>query len=364
MEILNCQGFPDGLGGSKSLTFYTQGKQQNIEQRLLWLDILKGFGIILVVLGHVYQNQTCHSFVYSFHMPLFFMAAGWLYKARPVKAYSMHRFFTVMVPYFSFGLITLIYWQLIERYFRSSDMSFVSSLIGLMRGEYNFLDFNVHLWFLPCFFLTVIIYNGLRNVIGRRGTYIIAGVLSAMYVVSVYTVALPSLPWGLDRVCQYIGFYTIGNWMNEWNIMSQCGLNEKVERKPVWIVIASVLLFLVFGLSMLNLTTGIFWFITGTIGTVAIGIFSIILSGVTTILNSLISFLGQISLVVLCVHGPVYRVISKIMSVIIGRETDAVRGKFFFVVIIVTITLAICALTYIVIDRLLPWMIGKSNEYI
>lgn len=148
-----------------------------------------------MVLGHVYDILWFHHFVYAFHMPLFFMAAGWLYKTKPAISYAKHRFFTVMVPYFSFGFFTLLYWQLIERHFRASDMTFFQSLLGLIRGEYDFLDFNVHLWFLPCFFLTVVIYNGLRNVVGRRGTYIVAVVLSAVYVVGVYWMALPLLPW-------------------------------------------------------------------------------------------------------------------------------------------------------------------------
>ncbi len=340
--------------------FYSLNSPTIQNTRFRWLDILKGFGIILVVFGHVFQNRISHEFIFAFHMPLFFMAAGWLYRAKPTISYTLHRFFTVMVPYFSFGLITLLYWQLIERHFRTSDMAFLQSLLGLIRGEYDFLDFNVHLWFLPCFFLTVVIYNGLRNLIGRRGTYIVAICLSAVYVVGVYWVALPSLPWGLNRVCQYIGFYAIGNWMSEIKI------NEKVERKPIWAVIATALLILVFVMSLFNLTSDIFWFITGTIGTVAVGIYSILLSGtgtqslrgVTAIINNLISFLGRISLVILCVHGPVYRVISKVLSVIIGWETDTVRSDFFFAVVIVIITLAICSIAYMLIDRLLPWMIG------
>ncbi|MCD8131926.1 MAG: acyltransferase family protein [Lachnospiraceae bacterium] len=312
-------------------------------------------------MGHIYQNPIFYNFVYAFHMPLFFIAAGWLYKTKSVKAYTIHRFFTVMIPYFSFGLLTLLYWQLIERHFRVSDMTFLQSLIGLIRGEYDFLDFNVHLWFLPCFYMTVVIYNGLRNTVGRSVTYIIAVVLSTVYVFSVYWVALPSLPWGLNRVCQYIGFYAIGNWMSEMRV------NEKVELKPVWAVIATALLAVVLILSLLNLTSGIFWFITGTIGTVAVGIYSILLSGTFNFKN-LISFLGRISLVVLCVHGPVYRVVSKILSVVIGvvmhveMDTDTVRSNFFFALIIVAITLVICELAYMVINRVLPWMIGESKR--
>ena len=62
-------------------------------------------------------------------------------------------------PYFSFGLMVLLYLQVIERRFRDSNMDFVESLIGLFSGCYDNLDFNVHLWFLPCFFVTVVLFN-------------------------------------------------------------------------------------------------------------------------------------------------------------------------------------------------------------
>lgn len=52
---------------------------------------------------------------------------------------------------------------MIERRFRDSDMSFMDSLLGLFSGCYDNLDFNVHLWFLPCFFVTVVLFNVLVN---------------------------------------------------------------------------------------------------------------------------------------------------------------------------------------------------------
>ena len=39
-------------------------------------DIMKGIGILLVLLGHVYEWKTVGRFVYSFHMPMFFIVAG------------------------------------------------------------------------------------------------------------------------------------------------------------------------------------------------------------------------------------------------------------------------------------------------
>lgn len=41
------------------------------------LDIAKGLGIILVVLGHIIpENIWARSIIYSFHMPLFFLISG------------------------------------------------------------------------------------------------------------------------------------------------------------------------------------------------------------------------------------------------------------------------------------------------
>jgi peptidoglycan/LPS O-acetylase OafA/YrhL len=46
--------------------------------RLGWLDAAKGLGIILVVIGHVWTRGPVRDAIYAFHMPLFFIAAGYI----------------------------------------------------------------------------------------------------------------------------------------------------------------------------------------------------------------------------------------------------------------------------------------------
>ena len=59
-------------------------REKQFISRLSWLDILKGIGIILVAVGHIYLNEKINHWIYSFHMPLFFLAAGWVYKENPI----------------------------------------------------------------------------------------------------------------------------------------------------------------------------------------------------------------------------------------------------------------------------------------
>lgn len=46
------------------------------------LSILKGIGIILMVIGHAEAPELITNFIYTFHMPLFFMAAGYFFSRK------------------------------------------------------------------------------------------------------------------------------------------------------------------------------------------------------------------------------------------------------------------------------------------
>lgn len=60
------------------------------KKRILFFDICKGILIAFVVLGHVMpENAPIHMWIYSWHMPAFFMISGMLmvytqYDKRPL----------------------------------------------------------------------------------------------------------------------------------------------------------------------------------------------------------------------------------------------------------------------------------------
>jgi len=181
----------------------------------------------------------------------------------------------------------------------------------------------------------------IRNLVGKKKTYVIVVFLSVVYLIDAYTqVGLPSLLWGQDCVFKYIAFYALGNWMSE----KEVGRGVELGNKARWAAIATAFLVIVFVLAFFNMTCGVLWFVTGTIGPMAVALYSILISR-GNITSSITAFHGRISLIVLCVHGPMYRVISKILSVVFRSETDVVRSSIVIAVIISLITLAICAVS-------------------
>lgn len=48
-------------------------------KRIVWIDIAKGLGILLVIAGHLFlYDSKISAIIFSFHMPLFFFFAGML----------------------------------------------------------------------------------------------------------------------------------------------------------------------------------------------------------------------------------------------------------------------------------------------
>ncbi len=323
-------------------------EKRYLKNRIMWIDVLKGIGVFFVVLGHVVRNDMIFSWIYSFHMPLFFFAAGYVYKQCPVITNVKHKLYSVMTPYFIFGTIIIIYWYLIERHARGNQQSLGEAIFGLVSGEYRYLDFNVHLWFLPCFFLTVVIYNILVVKFSRKWAIAIAVVMMLLHSFFEF----PELVWGFDKVFQYIVFYSMGNLASNLKIDEKVRGNKGLVPIIVIVAVAGVIL------SVNGLNVGIIWFLVAVFG-----IFPWLVCSININTNKVLEYIGKSSLVVLCIHGPIYRILIKVFSFVFSQTTEDIRKNAVFVLIIVALTLLVCGICYKVILRWCPYVLGTNRKY-
>lgn len=147
------------------------------------IDILKGIAIVLVVLGHIHPDDTpnlawnsLRSFLYSFHLPLFFILSGYF------MAIKMPSFKTVFtrnaVPFFSFTVITLCYKLLLQMAGHSDE---IQHQVTWQTLGAHFLvpagQFAAFLWFLYTLF---ILQAGYLLVLNRYPKWIVFGVFLAL----------------------------------------------------------------------------------------------------------------------------------------------------------------------------------------
>lgn len=81
-----------------------------LKERINYITIAKGIGIILVVLGHC-GNDMIEKFVLLFHMPLFFFLSGYLFKDEKLdtpKEYIKSKVLKLYIPYLIYETIFLL----------------------------------------------------------------------------------------------------------------------------------------------------------------------------------------------------------------------------------------------------------------
>lgn len=115
-------------------------------ERNISLDIARGVGIILVVIGHVMSPvmagnnamETAYQILYVFHMPLFFLLAGLVAQKLIGGGYTSsrlelikHRATRLMIPYFTWAIIYMPMKMLMKEQVRFQyDYSLWTLLIG------------------------------------------------------------------------------------------------------------------------------------------------------------------------------------------------------------------------------------------
>lgn len=75
------------------------------------ISIIKGLGIILMVMGHAEVPDLLSNFIYIFHMPLFFIAAGYFFSRKHLDnpwEFCRRRFKGLYVPFLKWSVIFLI----------------------------------------------------------------------------------------------------------------------------------------------------------------------------------------------------------------------------------------------------------------
>lgn len=198
------------------------------------IDIARGIGIILVVLGHnpaVLQDKgELFRVIYSFHLPLFFFLSGvFLKDSAPVGPFVLSRADALLKPYFVVLVLLGIAHMLAPRAFPVTATTPLAYFSGVLYANASTVAWTP-LWFLPHLFVASLVSMAILRVtraLERRTAwlFLITGALLAAGIAWMDTFwqidttrlhfmgldKLPGLPWSLDlafisTTCMLAGF--------------------------------------------------------------------------------------------------------------------------------------------------------------
>jgi fucose 4-O-acetylase-like acetyltransferase len=175
-------------------------------KRSLALDIAKGIGILLVVLGHCpHVWDPVKQWIYSFHIPLFFLIAGmvWNRKSHEERgflngAFLARKALRLLLPCFLWGLLYALGRALASRSFR------LESLGWLLYNTENSISKSgslTPLWFLSCMFVAVCLFEGIQWFFCKKqlSKWILFGLSLAFGALGLFLPVLPlGYPWNVD----------------------------------------------------------------------------------------------------------------------------------------------------------------------
>lgn len=181
-----------------------------MNKRVNDIDILKGMLILFVVIGHYpFIEPSLKQIIFWFHMPLFFVISGYLFKRRETNDIAFYKITNrkYIIPYISYFLLVIIF---IER--NLSLKSIIKFLYGgrMQQGVY---------WFIPCLVITIVVFNFLLNKCSKKinitiffAASIIASLESLVFSI---TGKIINLPLNIDVCLLTLVYFSIGFYLKD-----------------------------------------------------------------------------------------------------------------------------------------------------
>ena len=182
----------------------------NKQNRIMWIDACRGIGILLVVLGHC--DFFFNKYIYGFHMPLFFMLTGYLWKKESSFVCAIKKYFLrYIIPYFILctinGVINCFIFAI-----NGNDLSrILYFFVGIIysRGSSQWMPNCSPLWFLTALFVALVVFyaiNLVKSVVLKGCLLILCPIISA----SLSTLKVVKLAWNIDTALMAVLFILLG----------------------------------------------------------------------------------------------------------------------------------------------------------
>lgn len=192
--------------------------EENMNKRKLdWIDVSKGICILLMIVGHTIKFGMLRTFIFSFHMPLFFILSGYTFKEKvKINVCIKKSFKRLIIPYIitcviMFPLVCINALTLNELSIQEI-LKFSLACIYANGAVHTVpIDAIGAIWFLVCLFFARIFFNIFMNFTIEMNKYIKFILISIISTIGIVIGKIVELPGSIDialstLIFMYIGF--------------------------------------------------------------------------------------------------------------------------------------------------------------
>lgn len=281
--------------------------------RIKWLDVGKGIGLLLVMLGHlVTYGSPVFNWIFSFHIPLFFFLSGYVSKFKT----SNYKFFlkkisiNLIVPYFIFVIIGLILSLLIHSWRP------ISYNIVLFDVFYAVQPESLHvgqIWFLFCLAVVQMLFLVFLKLHFKKKLVIVGSIFLfavAAFLIHYFDIELWTngehyrFPFKIDTAFMGLFFFSLGYYAKLANFFSKILSSKKIINALLMLLVLGINIF--FGPQLNNTVNmgdntygNLFYYIIAALS----GILFIIFASKLIEGNALLLYMGRNALSIFSSHS-------------------------------------------------------------
>lgn len=173
------------------------------KKRLDWIDMAKGFGILMVMLGHINWGIP-NKLVYSCHLPLFFFLSGYVFSRKDsFKTFGKQKVKTILLPHFLLAIPLLYFIPMYETSYSFKQLpEIILRFILQIRMS--------TLWYLGCLFVVSFFFYWILSKAKKTLTrWITIGILAVIGLLYARFHG-PWLPWNIDTALTALPFFGLG----------------------------------------------------------------------------------------------------------------------------------------------------------
>jgi acyltransferase len=352
--------------------------------RIAWVDVAKGLGILLVFHGHLVERfieagvpaaLSQMKWIYSFHMPLFFVLVGLVYRDRPMSLRSFlgRELRSRLIPAWAFNLVGTLFW--VRAQLAAPDFGYLGdhSWVELLQycGTRAALEtlsgkptWNILTWFLICLFVVELWHFLLRRLVSRLVPLVLSIMLFATLTagLGLYGPVIEARIgsalgwWHVSSAVAAMVFYQLGILMQRLGLVAaRCPGARACVLAAVYLAIT----LLTYDRNQLggNHVVMVAGGLYGHVGWFFVTNLSQVLAG-----SRVLNYLGQITLALMCLDGLLHDYVNPAaMSAVC--ELIPKPGLLLFSVVAVlgtAISVAICVPITWILQRYAPWLLGRT----
>lgn len=176
--------------------------------RIAWIDTARGLGLLAVFIGHL-NVPYGSAWVYTFHMPLFFLLSGLLYPGCEKYSFTQfvwRRFKGIIIPYFTLGCVIALFYCCLYAYYNEPGSAYLEMFSSFLIQEHYWT-----VWFLTALFFSQVLYYCIDKLF-HQWKYAISLASFALCVFGLmrYRMEWGSLPWNIDIAFVAQFFFHLG----------------------------------------------------------------------------------------------------------------------------------------------------------